>query len=875
MSVIAASSESPTGGAALDMPAGIEGLTSLEARRRLAHVGPNRWVARDRLARVRDLLHLVLDPMAVMLVVAAAVYFVLGETRDATVLALALIPVLGVDVALEARSRAALDKLARAAAPLAHVVRDGRAVSVPVEDVVPDDVLVLREGHSVAADGLVRWAANVTVDESSLTGESEPQPKSAWTGRPADAPPPGRVCAGSLVLSGHGYALVTATGTRTRYGGIAALVQQTTPSPSPLQRHAGVLVRRLGLVAVAVAGVLFALRVTRGTPWTQAVLEAVSLAMAAIPEEFPLVLTLFLSVGAWRLAERGMLVRRLASVETLGSTTVICTDKTGTLTRGQFQVTRHATLDASPSERDLLVAAVLACERHPTDAMERAVAAYADAQGVSTSALAAEWVLVRDYDFDPIGKHMSHVWHAPSAEPPFLIAAKGAIEGVLAHCTLTPAARSEALAMHDRFAADGLRVLAVAARRADLLGEGRDDDERDLTLCGLLGFQDPLRPEVPRAVDACQRAGIRIAMITGDHALTAHAVAEAAGILHDDGLIVTGDELEALEEAGRAARIARTAIFARINPEQKFLIVDALKRAGAIVAMTGDGVNDAPALRRADIGIAMGQRGTDVARATADLVLLDDNFASIVETVRQGRHILQNIQRAFLYLIAFHIPIVVLAVLAPLSGMPLLLLPIHLVWLELIVHPVSALVFQAEPATGSVMSRPPRDPAASLLPRAAVVRSTLSGSVLALASFAVYAWRWPSVGEAEARALALIVLFAGYQTLIFAERLALREPSMRLIPRTRLFWSVWGATALSVVAVLSMPGLGQLFRVAPPPASDVLGATVIGAAAVGWRLVMRTRRRVERSPDIPQWASGPRPHAAVEEGAPERPRIAE
>lgn len=253
----------------------------------------------------------------------------------------------------------------------------------------------------------------------------------------------------------------------------------------------------------------------------------------------------------------------------------------------------------------------------------------------------------------------------------------------------------------------------------------------------------------------------------------------------------------------------------------------------------------------------LGQRGTDVARATAALVLLDDNFASIVDTVRQGRHILQNIQRAFLYLMAFHIPIVALAVLAPLTGVPLLLLPIHLVWLELIVHPVSALVFQAEPATESVMGRPPPDPAAPLLPRAAVIRSTLSGSALAVASFVAYAWQWPSVGEAQSRALALIVLFAGYQTLIVAERLALHEPSMPLMPRTRVFWGVWCATALNVIAVLYLPYLARLFRVTAPPATDVAGAIVVGTTAVGWRLVLRTRRPVQRNPDLTRWASGP------------------
>src|SRR5512143_2530008 len=825
-------------GEAIAIPAGLDGLSSAEARRRLAQMGPNRWVKRDRLGRVREVLQLLLDPMAVMLVAAATVYFLLGETRDAVVLLVALIPVLGVDVVLEARSRAALEKLARAAAPFADVLRDQHVVSVPLEDVVPGDLLVLREGHVIAADGVVEWAANLAVDESSLTGESEPQSKRVWTSEAGEAPRDARFFAGSPVLTGHGFGRVTTTGTGTQYGGIAALVAETAPSPSPLQQHAGVLVRRLGLAALVVAGGLFGLSLARGEPWTRALLGAVSLAMAASPEEFPVVLTLFLSVGSWRLAARGMLVRRLASVETLGSTTVICTDKTGTLTHGRFEVIRHVGLGPGLTDHDLLTAAVLASEQHPTDAMELAIGAYAEARGISPSALAARWALVRDYDFDAVGKHMSHVWHSLDADATFLVAAKGAVEGVLAHCELEPEALRAVLEANAALAAQGLRVLAVAARRMDRLGAGREEDERALTVYGLLGFQDPLRPEVPGAVAECQRAGIQVKMITGDHALTAHAVAEAAGIMHEDDLIVTGDELGALGDADRAARIGRAAIFARISPEQKFRIVDGLKEGGAIVAMTGDGVNDAPALRRADIGIAMGQRGTDVARATADLVLLDDNFASIVHTVQEGRHIFQNIQRAFLYLIAFHIPIVVLAVLAPLSGIPLLLLPIHLVWLELIVHPVSALVFQADPATASVMTRPPRNPAAPLLPRPAIARSAAAGGVLAVVSFATYWWQWRTAGEPEARALALVVLLAGYQTLIFAERLALPELAMKAIPRSRLFWIVWCATTLSLAAILWVPAVARLFRVVPPGGARLSIAIVLGVVSVGWRLLL-------------------------------------
>jgi Ca2+-transporting ATPase len=428
-----------------------------------------------------------------------------------------------------------------------------------------------------------------------------------------------------------------------------------------------------------------------------------------------------------------MLVRRLACVETLGATTVICTDKTGTLTRGEFVVTEHQVFDPSMTDAAFLERALLACEHHPADAMEKALLDYAQSRGVSHDAVVAQRTLLRDYDFDAAGKHMSHVWREADSGA-VVIAAKGALEGVPAHASASPAERARLIDANARMADRGLRVLAVAGRRAPEPGVDRDADEHALIVHGLLGFQDPLRPEVPAAVAECQQAGMQVKMITGDHALTAHAVAEAAGIVHDDASIVTGDELGALEEPARSARIAGSAILARISPAQKLLIVDALKKMGSVVAMTGDGVNDAPALRRADIGIAMGRRGTDVALATADLVLLDDNFASIAATVREGRHIHQNIQRAFLYLVAFHVPIVVLAALVPLLGLPLLLLPIHLVWLELIVHPVSALVFQAERAIDAVMRHPPRDPKASLFPTGAIRRSVACGLLLTAAT---------------------------------------------------------------------------------------------------------------------------------------------
>jgi Ca2+-transporting ATPase len=441
---------------------------------------------------------------------------------------------------------------------------------------------------------------------------------------------------------------------------------------------------------------------------------------------------------------------------------------------------------------------------------------------------------------------MSHVWQATGGDQ-FAIAAKGAVEGILAHSRVDAAERAAVLRANDDLAERGLRVLAVAIRYAGHLGANREDDERDLLLCGLLGFQDPVRPEVPAAVAECQRAGVQIKMITGDHALTAHAVAHAAGISHENDGIVTGEQLAALDDRERTARVARASIFARISPTEKFEIVDDLKRGGAIVAMTGDGVNDAPALRRADIGIAMGQRGTSVARATADLVLLDDNFASIVDTIREGRHIFENIQRAFLYLIAFHIPIVGLAILPPLMNMPLLFWPVHLVWLELIVHPVSALVFQAEAATSSVMMKPPRAPRAPLLPRAAVARSTVSGILIAAATFATYRWELTGAGDLRARGMALVVLLAGYQTLLFAERLTLPNATSR-IPRSGIFWIVWTASAASLIVMLYVPFLADLFKVAPPTAPEFAACVLVGCAAVAWRLLRRPPLIGDESP---------------------------
>ena len=787
--------------------------------------------------------------MALMLGAAGAVYLLMGETKDGVILFAAIAPVLAVDVLLAARSRSALRKLAAAVSPRVRVLRDGTEQEIPSEAIVPGDLIVVNEGDILHADGVVRRAANLVMDESQLTGESEPVAKHAHTLPDEErAPPEVRFWAGSLVLTGQGVGEVTETGPRTRFGKIAHLVAGSAPAPTPLQRKTGRMVKRLGLVAGLVACAVFGLALVRGEEPYHALLTALSVAIAAVPEEFPLVFTIFLSMGAFRLSRRGVLVRRLAAVETLGSTTVICTDKTGTLTAGVFALDAHVALNEALTEDALFEAAVLACEAQPRDTMERALVRHAREHGVEAEQLHAVWDLVYDYDFDPAGKHMSHVWalRDSAARPEWRICAKGALEGVLEHCDLAPGERQRAEQLQVELAAKGMRVLAVAARPAVAASGVRAEDERGLRLLGLLGFRDPLRPEVPTAVAECRGAGIRVKIVTGDHALTAHAIAEAAGVPHEDDTgVLTGDELDALPPEALSERLRSTAIFARVRPEQKHGIVDALAKSGEVVAMTGDGINDAPALRRADIGISFGLRGTEVARAAADLVLLRDDFAAIVATIREGRGIFANIQKAFLYLLSFKLRVVGLALFVPLAGLPAFFQPVHLVWLELIIHPVSALVFEAEAPPDDVMLRPPRDPRAPLVERRLVVRSLLSGVLLMVAALWAFAAHLDQ-GVEYARSLGMATVISGSLLVVWVERAGDRPLLSVPMPRTAKFWIVWGGVALSLPLFMYVPAIATIFQVVPIHPSDWGLVFGICAAALAWRAIPSRAGRLHR-----------------------------
>lgn len=810
-----------------------EGLESVEAKRRLHVYGPNRLSAGKKGARLREILKTLADPMAVMLLLASGLYFAMGDRQNGFVVLAAVFPVLLVDVALEFRSRQALKKLSQAFAPKASVLRDGIEVEVPTEELVPGDLLVLKEGDKTHADGVLRKSSNFSVDESALTGESEPVAKQAVFS-PAEPTDESLFFAGSIVLSGHAYGEISATGRGTRFGQIANLVREEGFEATPLQKKTGLIVKRMALIAAVVILLVFLFTLLRGYSVPSAFLSAISLGISIVPEEFPLVLTIFLSLGAWRLAKRGVLIKHLASVETLGSTTVICVDKTGTLTQGKFVLDSHYPLGSPSTEEGVLEASVLACELSPVDPMEKSILAHALEHGVSIADAQDLWELVCDYDFDPIGKHMSHVWKKKGGGV-FRVVAKGSLEGILEHCDISPEERKKAEIENAKLARKGARVLAVAGRFSPSFSGKRGEDEKDLKLYGLLAFKDPLRPEVPGAVALCRRAGIRIKIITGDHLLTAQAVAEAAGIAYGPEGLVNGPSLKNLAPEHFEKRIREGVVFARVDPLQKYAIVDVLKRSGEVVAMTGDGINDAPALKKADIGIAMGVKGTEVARATADLVLLNDSFGSIVDTVADGRKIFANIQKSFLYLFSFKLPCVGIALLCPLMGVPLLLMPVHLVWLELIQHPISALVFEAEPPDKDVMRRPPRDPQKALLPRNAFFLSLLSGFFLGGSILGVYLFHLAE-GVSYARSVALCVYVIGSLILIWAARAGDKPWWKAVVPRTARIWVVVGLSAITLPIIIYTPFLASIFQVVPLRLHDWGVAVLLAFISTAWRM---------------------------------------
>jgi len=819
------------------------GLTSAEAAERLAKHGPNdlpSTTARSFWATARQVLT---EPMFLLLALAAASYLLLGELGEGLLLGGFAALTLTLVVMQERRSERALEALRALGTPTASVLRDGEVRRVPSPDVVPGDLLLVEEGERVAADGVVLSCRTLSVDESLLTGESVPVAKHA-AAADAAAREPGseagsNAYAGTLVTAGEAVVRVTTTGLETRAGAIGRSLATIETGPTRLQLNTRRLVRAFGLFAgLFSAGILLFHGLARGQ-WVDGLLSAIALAMALLPEEFPLVLTIFFAIGAWRLAKAKVLARRSAVIETLGAATVLCVDKTGTLTENRMRIRclddGHAALDVTDTvdtlpapARRLLHAAFLATRHHSFDPMDRAVDRLAEASQAGFSPLQADWSLGRHYGLSPELAAMSQAWQ--SAPGVHEVACKGAPEAVADLCHLPPDQTAQWLARVSAMAADGLRVLAVAIgrHRGDALPRGQHDF--DFEFVGLVGFEDPLRASVPAAIALAGEAGIQVKMITGDYPATALAIARQAGINVGAGAL-TGDAIEAMDDAALDHALARTHVFARFRPEQKLRLVQAIQRRGDVVAMTGDGVNDAPALKAAHIGIAMGQRGSDVAREASGLVLLDEDFGRIVQAVAVGRRIFDNLRKVMIYIVAVHIPIAGLAMLPLLVGLPPLLLPAHVVLVEMIVDPMCSIAFENEPAEPDAMRQPPRRLDESLMGAPQMLVGLLQGLALLAACLAVYLQALASTqDEAASRALAFIALTAGNLMLVRSN--ASRRSA--LLPargqRRRSFWIIALVASAIVAACIMLPALRGLFGFAPPGAAAGLAAVLAGMA---------------------------------------------
>lgn len=663
----------------------------------------------------------------------------------------------------------------------------------------------------------------------------------------ADARPGGNnssfIWSGTLVVRGSGLAQVTATGPRTQIGRIGKSLGTLESAATPLHQQTRRLVRLFAAAGIGASILLAAVYGLLHGTWIKAILAGITLAMATLPEEFPLVLTIFLVMGAWRISKRHVLARRSAAVEALGAATVLCTDKTGTLTQNRMSVARlvsggeHLVLSpAAPVElpehfHRLVEFAILASRPDPFDPMERAFHDLGQRFLAHTEHLHDDWELVRDYAFTPELLAMSQAWRARAGDA-YVVAAKGAPEAVTDLCHLDV----ERLAVVRRdvgaLAARGLRVLAVAEASFTGTQWPPQQHDFDFVFLGLLGLADPLRPGVPEAVAACGEAGIKVAMITGDHQATARAIAAEAGI--EDGEIMTGQQLAELDDAALQSRLKRTSVFARIMPEQKLRLVQAFVANGDVVVMTGDGVNDAPSLKAAHIGVAMGGRGTDVAREAAALVLLDDDFPSLVAAIRLGRRIDDNLRKAFAYILAVHVPIAGMSLLPVLFGWPLLLGPIHVVFLELIIDPVSSIVFEAEPAEAGVMRHPPRDPKAPLFDRGLLLRGLAQGGVVLAAALAAFLIGSRAAhGEGLARSMAFVTLVLGNLGLILTNRSSRPGAWRTILLPNRALLLVGVVTLAALVLALAVPKLRELFQFAPLDLAHIAEAAGAAVASIG------------------------------------------
>lgn len=840
----------------------VVGLTEKTAQERLVAEGFNELPSAQTQGLLEIMWEVVREPMFMLLVVCSSIYFLLGDLREALMLLSFVLVVMGITIYQERKTERALEALRDLSSPRALVIRDKQQRRIAGREVVREDMIVLAEGDRVPADARLLAGVNLSVDESLLTGESVPVRKAPWDGKMQLSAPGGDdlpfLYSGTLVVQGQGLAEVLSIGINTQIGKIGRALQSVQEEQTLLQKETANIVKKLtafGLSLCVVVVVLYAL--TRGD-WLNGLLAGITLAMATLPEEFPVVLTVFLALGAWRMSQKKVLTRRVPAVETLGSATVLCVDKTGTLTlnkmtvkqvcvQGKFYDIDNREPHPMPEDlHEIVEFSILASQKDPFDPMEKAFKQLGEHYLSNTEHLHYDWTLVHQYPLSPELLALSHVWKSPNGSD-FVIAAKGAPEAIADLCHLNGRQLEELNHKIQEMAAAGLRILGIA--KAQFTQSELPDEQHDFVFefLGLMGLADPVRETVPAAISECYNAGIRVIMITGDYAGTARSIAGQIGLSSIEQ-IITGSELELMGDSELQQRIKNVDIFARVVPEQKLRIVEALKANGEIVAMTGDGVNDAPALKSAHIGVAMGGRGTDVAREASGIVILDDDFSSIVQAVKMGRRIFDNLKKAMAYIFAIHVPIAGLSLFPVLFGWPLVLLPMHVVFLELIIDPACSVVFEAESAEENIMNRPPRNPNDPLLNRRVILLSVMQGVCVLLIILAVFAFAlYRGMGENESRALAFTTLIIANIGLILTNRSWSGTIVSTLEKPNKALWFVLGGAAIFLGLALYLPVLQKMFRFAQLHAGDIIVCLLAGAISIVWFEVYKIMNRNKRS----------------------------
>ncbi len=857
-------------------PQDCSGLSQAQAMAQLKLEGMNELPSTGK----RDLpgiaLEVVREPMFLLLVVAGAIYLLLGDVSDALMLLGFVCVVMAITIYQEYKTERVLEALRDLTSPRALVIRDGVEQRIAGREVVRGDLLILAEGDRVPADAVLVSANDFAADESLLTGESVAVRKIACADATELAPPGGDdlpfVYSGTLVVQGRGTARLLATGARSEIGKIGKALQELGNEATPLQVEIGRLVRVLAIIGVLLSLLLLVVYgLTRGD-WLHGLLSGITLAMSILPEEYPVVLTVFMAMGAWRISKHRVLTRRVPTVEALGSATVLCVDKTGTLTINRMAVQQLIQAEGLSFVQDEFAAplpepfhelvefGILASETAPFDPMEKAIHELGGKHLSDTEHLHGDWALAHEYSLSPELLALSHVWKANDRDE-YVVAAKGAPEAIADLCHFNPQQLAALSAQVNCLAAQGMRVLGVAkaaytkgGQSAIRQGECGIDTrgsiwpdiqhDFDFEFLGLIGLADPVRPTVAPALQECDAAGIRVVMITGDYPATAAAIAAQIGLTAGSGGIISGAELALMDEATLRERIRHSNIFARMVPEQKLRLVNALKANGEVVAMTGDGVNDAPALKAAHIGIAMGGHGTDVAREAAALVLLDDDFASIVHAVKLGRSIFDNLRKGMAYIFAVHLPIVGLSLIPLLLGWPPVFAPVHIVFLEMIINPACSIAFEAEPAESNVMRRPPRPPKEPLFGRRILLISLLQGVIVLLATLLVLGYALQQgASEEAARALTFTTLVIGNLGLILVNRSWRHTILHAFEQRNPALWWVAGGAFAFLALTLTVPLLREIFHFAPITLPQFALCILAGMGSVIWFELYKILRR--------------------------------